>query len=172
MQAGGPTGSSPARLQPRAPSGRGPASGGRGLQCSAGRVRADVRGESATSHAPGGRGRGLAGRVRAVVRGESATSHAPGGRGRGRGRGPRSRPRGAAAGVACGWLFSARPLRQLGGHSVVGSSPPFHVSRKSSRAAAGPGAASLWPPAAAGGGPGGRRGRSAAAPESSGEAAA
>lgn len=81
MQAGGPTGSSPARLQPRAPSGWGPASGGRGLQCSAGRVRADVRGESATSHAPGGRGRGLAGRVRAVVRGESATSHAPGGRG-------------------------------------------------------------------------------------------
>lgn len=91
---------------------------GRGLQCCVRRVLAVVSGNRVTSYArrPG---------------------PAPGGRGRGQARGPRSRRRGRLTRLQVAALRS-RPLRQLGSHSVLGSSLPFHVSRKSSRALAGP----------------------------------
>lgn len=91
-----------------------------------------------------------------------AASHAPGGRRAWPGARPPQPPAPPPESLS-GSCCRPGPLRQLGSHSVLGSSPPFHVSRKSSRAAAGPGPGllcrALLPPAAElGGGPGGRRG--------------
>lgn len=59
-------------------------------------------------------------------------------KGRGQARGPRSRRRCCLSHLQVAALGS-RPLRQLCSHSVLGSSPLFHVSRKSSWAAGGRG---------------------------------
>lgn len=88
---------------------------GRGLQCCVGRVRAAVLGRRATSHVR-----------RPCPRPCSPQAE----KGSGQAQGPRSRRRWCLSRLQVAALGS-RPLRQLGSHSVLGSSPLFHVSRKS-----------------------------------------
>ena len=102
---------------------RGPPPYGRGLQCCVGRVPAVVPGRRATSHA----------------RKPCPFPFSPQAeKGRGQARGPRSWRRCCLSRLQVAALGSW-PLRQLGRHSVLGSSLLFHVSRKSSWAVAGPG---------------------------------